>query len=769
MDVEDQKTILREIFGELNLSSKDFTFKQAIRNINQRKSGGNDLDYIMNSQKYEPKNDEDRIFARYLEKQQRNFALDFDDLLNYALYVFNNNEDVLLKWQKRLHYIQVDETQDSSNKQFSLVEMLSDYHKNLFIVGDPDQTIYEWRGAKPELLVDFDKSFPDSQTIIMDQNYRSTPNILSLGNHIIKNNQIRVDKDMFTQNEQGVDVIHFHGKDDFQESLWVINEIKDLLKEENSKFSDIAILYRSHHISRSIEQALVRENIPYSIFGGIRFFERKEIKDILAYLRLTAIGDDFSFLRAINTPRRGLGKKFLENLSKLANINNQSLLKTLEEKIDSPELNKKGAVEFLNLFNKFKESAKVTAVSDLVKEILDESGLTSLYRIDGDEERLDNIKEFINSIIFLENENGEVFNLIDYLQEIALYTDMDLKDENDEKVKLMTIHTSKGLEFHYVFLCGFTEGVLPSVMSIKERRHRAIEEERRLVYVAITRAEKRFYMTESEGYNFSTGYSKYPSRFLFEISENLYVRKGKLSQEIINEAKENLKIENGEDNVYQYFEEGDIVHHPIFDLGRIVDVNTDKGEYIIEFFEIKKTKPINFSFEHLESVDESLLAGIYAIRNEKPKELEQIKKFELSNKLENRRNEKNEVKLKQQTIIEIPVIETLSEKKRKNELQQKQETELKAKYEIELRNKLEIELKENYEAELRIKIETELNEKQNAELKAKLNFESSKRQESPAQSEKIQLPLTQKTVYKNNKLENKTKKTLWSRIKKLFS
>lgn len=767
MDVEDQKTILREIFKELDLSSKDFTFKQVIRNISQRKTSGDDLDYILKSQKYVPQNDQDRIFARYLEKQQRNFALDFDDLLNYALYIFYNNKDVLLKWQKRLHYIQVDETQDSSNKQFSLVEMLSDYHKNLFVVGDPDQTIYEWRGAKPELLVDFDKSFPDSQTIIMDQNYRSTPNILSLGNHIIKNNLIRVDKDMFTQNEQGVDVVHFHGEDDFEESLWIVNEIKELLKDNRSKLSDIAVLYRSHFISRNVEQALIRENIPYSVFGGIRFFERKEIKDTLAYMRLLAIGDDFSFLRVINTPSRGLGKKFLENLSKFAEISNQSLLKTLEENIDTSKMNRKGAIDFLNLVNKLRESAKTALISDLVKEILDESGLTNSYRTDGDTDRLDNIKEFQNSIIILENANGESFNLIDYLQEIALYTDMDLKNENDEKIKLMTIHTSKGLEFPYVFLCGFTEGVLPSAMSIQERRARAIEEERRLVYVAITRAEKGFYMTESEGYNFSTGYSKYPSRFLFEISEKLYVRKGELSQEIIDEAKENLRIENRENNAYQEFETDDIVHHPIWDLGRIVDVNTNKGEYIVEFFETKKTKPINFSFEHLVGVSENLLGTIYETRKEKSKMSELVKKIRQNDKLENELNNKNEIELKQKKIIElINVIKATLEKRSKDELQKRQEIELKEKYETELRKKIEAELKRDYEAKLRIKIEAELEEKRKSELKATINSKFKKTKEIELKNNEIQVLSTQKIRRATNKSK---KKTLWSKIKNLLS
>lgn len=605
MDVEDQKTVLRQVYNELGLTSKVFTFKQVLRYISKQKTSQEYLQYILESKKKETDNEIEKVFIKYLEKQQRNFALDFDDLLNFALYIFVNNPDILEKWQKRLHYIQVDETQDSSQKQFMLIEMLSQIHKNLFVVGDPDQTIYEWRGAKPEILVDFDKQFVDSKTIIMNQNYRSTPNILNLGNHIIKNNKIRVDKNMFTQNPEGVEVVHFHGQNDYEEGLWVANEIKKLVANEKCKHSDFAILYRANHISRSVEQSLIRENIPYSVFGGIRFFERKEIKDVLAYLRLIEFGDDFSFLRVVNTPSRGLGKKFIENVAKTAEKENISLYSALKENISQKDLSRKGAIEFIELIEKYKKSKNDLIISDLVKEIMDESGLSAYYRTDGDTDRLDNIKELQNSIILLETQDEEQINLTEYLQEIALYTNMDIEDDKNDRVKLMTIHTSKGLEFPYVFLCGFTEGVLPSAMSIKERRAKAIEEERRLTYVAITRAEKAFYMTESEGFNFSTGLNKYPSRFLFEISDNYFVRKGELSQEIIDEAKEQLKLDSTRQPIKKKFNVGDIVNHTIWNQGKIIELDEEKGEYQIEFLETGKTKPINFEFRGLSKIQMS--------------------------------------------------------------------------------------------------------------------------------------------------------------------
>lgn len=736
MDVEDQKTVLRQVYNELGLTSKVFTFKQVLRYISKQKTSQEYLQYILESKKKETDNEIEKVFIRYLEKQQRNFALDFDDLLNFALYIFVNNPDVLEKWQKRLHYIQVDETQDSSQKQFMLIEMLSQFHKNLFVVGDPDQTIYEWRGAKPEILVDFDKQFTDSKTIIMNQNYRSTPNILSLGNHIIKNNKIRVDKDMFTQNPEGVEVVHFHGENDYEEGLWVANEIKRLVNDENCKYSDFAILYRANHISRSIEQSLIRENIPYSVFGGIRFFERKEIKDVLAYLRLIEFEDDFSFLRVVNTPSRGLGKKFIENVAKIAEKESISLYSALQQNITQKDLSRKGAIEFIELIEKYKKSKVDLIISDLVKEIMDESGLSAYYRTDGDTDRLDNIKELQNSIILLETQDEEPINLTEYLQEIALYTDMDIEDDRNDRVKLMTIHTSKGLEFPYVFLCGFTEGVLPSAMSIKERRAKALEEERRLTYVAITRAEKAFYMTESEGYNFSTGLNKYPSRFLFEISDNYFVRKGELSQEIINEAKEQLKLDASRQLIQKKFNVGDLVNHLIWKQGKVIEVNEEKGEYQIEFVETGKTKPINFEFRGLTKI-------------EKQTELTEEEKAEKSKSDEDWNSfVENENQVKQSEKLEIPKPKETSVEEKKDLIRKRI---------VDLKKEKEILDKTNSE---NIKSEPIVEPKESEK-------ETTKEQETEG---KILSPTTYKSNGGNSaKPKKKDKNNLWSKLKDLWS
>ncbi|MDR0969816.1 MAG: UvrD-helicase domain-containing protein [Lentimicrobiaceae bacterium] len=606
MDVEDQKTILRDIYEELGINSKDCSHKQAIRMISKLKESTNYLEYIADGNDVITNSGQllkdsklllHQVFLKYLEKQQRNFALDFDDLINFTVYIYGKYTDVLEKWQQRLFYIQVDETQDSSPSQFYLVNILSQKHKNLFVVGDPDQTIYEWRGAQPELLVDFDKKYPNTQTVVMNQNYRSTPNILNLSNCIIKNNKIRIDKDMFTNNPNGVDVVHYHAKSDFDEGLFVVSEIQKLVREKQSKYADFTILYRANHISRMIEQSLIKEQIPYTIWGGIRFFERKEIKDVLSYLRLIVFGDDLSFLRIINTPSRNLGKVWISNIKQLAEQNNISLYEAMEEN----SFNRQSSIEFISLIEEFKKRKDEILVSDLVKEILDKTGLTEMYRSDGDEERLENIKELQNAIIALENDDTEKLTLENYLQEIALYTDMDVDDKKTDRVKLMTIHTAKGLEFPYVFLCGFTDGVLPSYMSMRERR---LEEERRLTYVAITRAEKAFYMTESEGYNFQTGMNKYPSRFLWEIKENLYVRQGILPQEIIDEAKKILEKEKEQQQPAEVLEIGNKVTHPIWNEGEVKEKDDLNKIYHVFFEQLNAIRPIPFDWRGLQKVED---------------------------------------------------------------------------------------------------------------------------------------------------------------------
>ncbi|ANW98779.1 ATP-dependent DNA helicase PcrA [Thermoclostridium stercorarium subsp. thermolacticum DSM 2910] len=603
LDEEDQKAILQDIYDELNLNLRYNSFERVLQYISMRKNNDSsyvkmlsNVDHAFNAQDITDL--KEKIFLMYLNKQKKVYGLDFNDLINFTIVLFEDFPEVLEKWQARLNYIQVDEFQDSNSKDFYLVKRLSEKNGNLFVVGDPDQTIYEWRGAQPEILVNFDKDFPSCKTIVLDQNYRSTPEILSVSNSLIKRNKMRVDKDMITYNQSGIKVMHYHGKSEEDEVKWIIQRIKYINKNCGAPKSSIAILYRAHYLSRYIEQGLIEAGIDYTIYGGIKFFQRKEIKDALAYLRLIAYGDDLSFLRIINVPRRRIGREKINYLLQKSEEENTSLYEALKKYCTASLFKGTKAKDFVEAIEYFRNNYRNMAVSELLRDVLHKTGYEEYLRKDGDLDRLDNIAELFNSIVNFEHNEEDDLTLENYLQQIALYTDAD-RDDKMDSVKLMTIHTAKGLEFPYVFLCGLSEGILPNSRSLEERKEKALEEERRLTYVAITRAMKEVYLTESEGIsNFGT--TKYPSRFIFEIEEGLLDRIGEIEEELIKEAKayiekSNQKI-NGTENI---FKEGDAVSHPVFGNGMIQRVDMDKKMYIIKFDNINDAKPISFSYKNL--------------------------------------------------------------------------------------------------------------------------------------------------------------------------
>jgi DNA helicase-2/ATP-dependent DNA helicase PcrA len=474
-------------------------------------------------------------------------------------------------------------------------------NNNLFVVGDPDQSIYEWRGGNPGFLVDFDRDHENCKTVILDQNYRSYQGILDVANSVISNNTIRISKNMFTKKKEETKVVHFHAKSDGEEAKWVTLKIKEKL-DADIDINNIAILYRASFVSRVFEQALMQKKIPYVIYGGIRFFERREIKDALAYLRTVAIGDDLSFRRIINTPSRKLGKVYLENVKNIADKENISLYEALKTHIEEKALNKITAVDFILMIEEFRKKMSDMRISDLLQNILERSGLLESIRQDGDEDRIDNLNELLQSIKNYEQSiiNEENVDLVQYLQDIALYTNLDYK--NDAKfLKLMTIHQSKGLEFDIVFVVGMSEGLFPSHRSIRERKLKALEEERRLAYVAITRAGKELYLTESEGFSHETG-EKYPSRFIYEIKESCLVTEGEVSLNIKGRLdflihKTQQLIENRE---VIDFNIGDMINHTIFGKGKIIGVEEDN--YLIEFKMLSRTKQIQKNFGGLKLI-----------------------------------------------------------------------------------------------------------------------------------------------------------------------
>ncbi|ARI78330.1 ATP-dependent helicase [Halobacillus mangrovi] len=603
LDVEDQKILLREIFEEMELKMNDKTFKRILDKIGMLKGNTHYVQQMIlrgEMPAVEDAGDMDsQIIQRYLKKQKRVYGLDFDDLLNCVFVLFEQYKDVLEKWQERLFYIQVDEFQDSSLKQYELVKMLSEKHGNLFVVGDPDQTIYEWRGADPQYIVEFEKFFKDSQTIFLNQNYRSTPEILSLGNALIQNNYFRVDKDMETKNPPGVKVVHYHGKDEIQEAKWVVEKIQEITETKQASYKDIAVLYRANYLSRFIEQELIQHNIEYTIFGGFKFFDRLEIKDALAHLRMIAVGDDLSFSRIVNVPKRQIGKKRMNFLREKAEQDNLTLYETLKTYAGHERMRRTDARSFIEAIEYMRSRKEELTVSELLQEAMQKTGYEAYRREDGDQERLDNLTELLHSIVQYEQTLGEDIDLDEYLQMISLYTDDD-RDDQVDSVKMMTIHTAKGLEFPYVFVVGMTESVLPNVRALRERKERALEEERRLAYVAVTRAERELYLTESEGFQ-NGGQKKYPSRFIFEVEDELYERIGELDEALIEEAKEYIRASHPQKKEPQRegFEKGARVKHPVFGVGTIEDIDEKKNTYRVFFDQMKAPRPISRNFKKL--------------------------------------------------------------------------------------------------------------------------------------------------------------------------
>ncbi len=611
LDEIDQKSLLSEIYNQLGLTSRDLTYRKALDNISKFKKE-NESEYIRLMTEPDAldlrslldeniSNIELVVIIKYLLLQRRNFALDFDDLIEFTLYIFETKEEILKIWQNKLMYIQVDEFQDVSRRQYKLVTLLSKIHNNLFIVGDPDQTIYSWRGANVNYIVKFNEKFPNVKTIFMIKNYRSSPGILSVSNSLIQHNKIRLEKDLVPIKEGAVKVLYYHAKNIQDEAEWIANKIKSLEVD----LSAVAILYRSHVVSRSVEEALLKFRIDYTVYSGTPFYQRQEIKDVLSYLRLIVVGDDLSFLRVINTPKRGIGSKRLELIKEYSEKNGITLYDSFEMNINHNLFQSTKAREFLDVIKKLKNSyfevfskdqSETSKLVNLIDEILKMSGYEAFLMLDGDQERLDNVAELKNSILSIEKQLGEKFDVEDYLSQVALLTSQDLQENKRDMVKLMTVHSAKGLEFPYVFVCGLNEGVFPSS---RVRTPEALEEERRLAYVAFTRAEEALYLTDSEGFNYDNS-MRIPSRFIFNIRKDLLDRQGDLDSSFeegsiqwINSHEKSLNSDQIEISV------GDEVNHPTFGYGRVMCVDEMNSEYEIKFDKFSTSRLIKKNFHGL--------------------------------------------------------------------------------------------------------------------------------------------------------------------------
>ena len=600
LDNADVDAMLQIIYEEQGLTLRDMTFSMArdrieILKLFKRPDYYRDM-IALPLEALKEKYDnavtvEDIIFYGYLYQEKKCFGLDYNDLIKFTLYIFNEREEIRLKWQQRLEYIMIDEFQDIDYLQYELMEVLCAWHKNLFVVGDPDQTIYTWRGADGSYLLDFDKKFPGTKTIMMMENYRSTPQILAAANSLIAKNTKRIPKELLPMLPDGGPVVcHFADRQD-AEAKWISEEIKRL-HEAGMPYSEITLLYRAHYVTRAIEQVFLQEKIPYTIYSGVQFYDRMEIKDALCYLRMIVYRDDLSFRRIVNAPKRNMGKRRMEFLQDYAEQHSCTLYQALQATWEDPVFKGTKAGQFVALVERFAGGQAGRPVSEVLADILNESGYEKMLRTEGSQERLDNLAELKQSVYEYETTCGEECTLEHYLSHVALFTNTDGLDSKG-KVKLMTVHAAKGLEFPCVFLCGMNEGIFPSR---KVRTLEAMEEERRLAFVAVTRAEKLLYLTRAESRNFD-GTPQYPSRFILDIDRQLIQFTKEPREGLIKEARNYIELSRkympaSERDVV--FPVGQRVRHAVFGTGTVTDVDRDRGAHVIQFDSMDTPRKISF-------------------------------------------------------------------------------------------------------------------------------------------------------------------------------
>lgn len=557
IDSDDVASIIKKIMKELDISTKEYSvsyIRNKISFIKNEMLSDSEIDKYLNSP---PEKVAVKVYREYEKILKRNNAVDFDDLLKRPVELFVNNDDILDKYQEKYRYVLIDEYQDTNEVQYKLVKLLASKYRNLFVVGDVNQSIYGFRWSNYKNILNFEKDYPDSKTITLNQNYRSTNTILNAANSVIKNNVERKEVNLYSTFGDGVKIKYFRGNDEKDEVKLVVDEIKKLL-DEGYDYNDFAILYRTNAQSRNVEDAILKVNWPYKVVGSYYFYKRKEIKDLLCYLRLISNHqDDVSLERVINVPKRGIGDTSINNLRSLARENNECMFKCLS---------KPKEVEFKKLILELTEDAKDLDLTELIDVVLEKSGmkeeLEKEHTLEADI-RLENLMEFKSITENYQKETGTV-NLEDFLEDISIVADQSEHQTLDNAVTLMTMHAAKGLEFKVVFLIGMEEGIMPHSMSLNEAGD--LEEERRLCYVGITRAKERLYITNAKRRMlFGNTNMNPPSRFIAEIDNNLI-------------EKEESKTENKAFNKTNFYEgdridykHGEIVMHASFGKGVVID------------------------------------------------------------------------------------------------------------------------------------------------------------------------------------------------------
>ena len=524
-DTSDQKTVVKECLKALNIDDKAFSDRSVLSEISNAKNE------MLTPKAYQTKYSGEfrkekigQVYEMYQKRLRDNNAIDFDDIINYTIDILSENPDVLQYYTEKFKYVLVDEYQDTNKAQFTLVTMLASRYGNITVVGDNDQGIYSFRGADISNILNFEKDFPGTKIIKLEQNYRCTGNILKAANAVIKHNENKYEKKLWTENEEGSLPCLYQAEDEYDEANYVVKQIEHLKTEEYLKPKDFVILYRMNAQSRAIEDILRRENIPYKIVGGLKFYERKEIKDTIAYLRLVHnTSDNLSLKRIINEPKRGIGKTSLDKIQEISDKTGTSMYEIIKH-AEEYDLNrvKANADEFINLIEELRIKKQELSISELIKEVLSKSGYTRALELENTveaETRMQNLEEFLTVAIEFEEESADN-TLPEFLESITLSSDVDEMQDEDNTVTLMTLHSAKGLEFPVVFLVGMEEGIFPGYKSIGEPKE--LEEERRLFYVGITRAKQFLHLTCAKHRTIfgSTSYNAV-SRFIKEIPDNL--------------------------------------------------------------------------------------------------------------------------------------------------------------------------------------------------------------------------------------------------------
>lgn len=626
-DTDDQKSVVKEICKRLNIDTKIYKERTIMSAISSAKNEMiNAEEYALNVAGDFAKKRIADVYDEYEKVLYKNNAMDFDDLLVKTVEVLRNNEDVLNYYQERFKYIMVDEYQDTNTVQFRLVSLLAGKYRNLCVVGDDDQSIYKFRGANIYNILNFEKEFPDAKVIKLEQNYRSTQTILDAANSVIRHNKGRKEKTLWTANEAGEKIAFHQYQNEYDEAYQVVDEIARAVSRGKAHYNDYAILYRTNAQSRVLEEKFVARSIPYKIVGGVNFYQRREIKDILAYLKTIDNGrDDLAVRRIINVPKRGIGLTTMNRALEYGEAREMSLFDALECCEDIPKIGK--AAEkikgFVNMIEVFRAQSEYITLAELLTNILEETGYIKELEAEDSEVaqgRIENIDELMNKIVAYEEEEEEP-TLSGFLENVALVSDIDSLNEAEDYVMLMTLHSAKGLEFPYVYMCGMEDGLFPSYMTIVNDDPEEIEEERRLCYVGITRAKKKLTMTfaKSRMVRGSTQFNMI-SRFVREITPELFdlgAKPEKKKQESHIQRPSDFSRKQAAKKVTSYgkafevnkasaldYTVGDMVRHVKFGVGTVINIVDGGRDYEVTVdFEKSGVKKMFASFAKLKLMD----------------------------------------------------------------------------------------------------------------------------------------------------------------------